>query len=411
MSRIPGRAVAGLLALALAGCSSGSAAASNLAKAVFDTLPGGIVRVTSSGPTAWPDSAGAMLVEESRFSGEEGTPSELGNPQSIAVDEAGRVYVSDRKPSVIKVYGPDGTFIRTIGREGEGPGEFRIGFIAVRDSFLVLHDPQLSRTSVWDSAGTFLRSWHSTCCYWNYIQIDRQNRIYVPSMSPTKSGEKSRGTAYVRWSMEGVALDTVWIPNRDEGKSWTISAKSKDGKGNMMMSTSVPFLPGQTSALRPDGGVVYGWTGNYSIVQSALGTDTVRVFGRAWTPDPASDQRKRDELEGQVKWAKEDYGEAAVRAAFKLSDIPSTLPAFESLRVDRTGRVWARRYAVSDTTKTTFDAFDSTGAYLGPVGTALNLKAWQPQIWTRDGVVTITEDPDGRPTVVRLRLTIPGTPK
>ena len=174
------------------------------------------------------------------------------------------------------------------------------------------------------------------------------------------------------------------------------------------MSTSIPFMPGQTQALHPDGGVVYAWTGAYSIVRSAKGTDSMRVFGRTWTPDPASDARKRDELESQVKWAKESFGEATVRAAFKLSDIPSTLPAFENIRVDQAGRVWARRFAVTDTTRTIFDVFDSTGAYLGPVSVPLNVNAWGRQAWTRDGLVTVIEDQDGRPTVVRLKLTIPG---
>jgi hypothetical protein len=175
----------------------------------------------------------------------------------------------------------------------------------------------------------------------------------------------------------------------------------------MSMSTSVPFMPGQTQALHPDGGVVHGWTGAYSMVRSAIGTDSVMVFGRAWTPDPISDARKRGELESQVKWAKETYGEATVRAAFKLSDIPSTLPAFANLQVDEAGRVWVRRYAVADTTQTTFDLFDSTGAYLGPVKAARTLHAWGQQAWTRDGLVTVVEDQDGRPTVVRLRLKIP----
>jgi hypothetical protein len=134
----------------------------------------------------------------------------------------------------------------------------------------------------------------------------------------------------------------------------------------------------------------------------------VRVFGRAWTPDPASDARKRDQLESQVKWAKDSYGEATVRAAFKISDIPSTLPAFENLRVDEAGRVWARRYAVTDTTRTTFDVFDSTGAYLGPVTSAMSMNAWGQTAWTKGGLVTVIEDQDGRPTVVRLKLSLPG---
>ena len=288
-----------LLLLILSSC--GGAEASHLARAVTDTLPGGIPRVTSAGPTGWTDSSTTRMVEESRFSGADGSAAEIGDPRSLAVDEAGTVYVVDSKPAAIKVFSPDGHLIRTLGREGEGPGEFRVGFIAVRSGHLVLHDPQLARTSVWDTSGTFQRSWHSSCCYWSDIQIDRQQRIYVPSIVPLQPGATSRGTPYVRWSLEGVALDTVWVPYREVKKTWTITVKGADGKMRASMSTGVPFLPSQTSALHPEGGVVYGWTGDYSVIRSATGQDSLRVFGRAWTPEPITEQRRKEELESRIR--------------------------------------------------------------------------------------------------------------
>ena len=388
--------------LLLAACSG--AKASTLARAVIDTLPGGIPRVISPAPTAWNDTSTARLVEESRWSGEDGTPGEIGQPQSLAVDEAGRVYVVDTKPAAIKVFAPDGALIRTIGAEGEGPGEFRIGFIAVRGGYLALHDPRLSRTTVWDTAGTLIKSWHSACCYWTDIQIDREQRIYVPSAGGFKPGQERQGTPWVRWSMDGVALDTVWVPNRESGKVWTITSKGPGGKNVMSMSTGVPFQPSLTYALHPEGGIVYGWTGEYSVVRSGTGRDSLRVFGRTWTPEPIDDARRRAELEDRIREPAKTYGEANVRAAFKLEDLPGTLPAFMNLRVDLSGRTWVRRHVVADTSHTTFDVFDSTGAFLGPVVLPFQMNEWGLQAWTRDGLVTVIEDEDGRPTVVRLRL-------
>ena len=101
------RLTIGGYSLLLGALACGGAEASSLAQAVTDTLPGGIPRVISPAPTAWTDSTGAQLVEEVRWSGEDGSPGELGQPQSLAVDEAGRVYVVDTKPAVIKVFAPD----------------------------------------------------------------------------------------------------------------------------------------------------------------------------------------------------------------------------------------------------------------------------------------------------------------
>ncbi|MGQ0703651.1 MAG: 6-bladed beta-propeller [Gemmatimonadales bacterium] len=393
-----------LLAALLAAC--GGAEAGNLARARTDTLPGGIIRVTSDGPTAWTEAAGATLVEESRFQGEDGTPSELGQPRSVAVDDWGRVYVVDAKPAVIKLFGPDGKFIRTIGREGEGPGEFRVGFVAVRGEHLVLHDPRIGRTSIFDTAGTFLRSWMSSCCYWSDIEIDRERRILIPSMAaPQKPDDKPRGSPYVRWSLEGKAIDTIWVPRREENvKYWSVSLK-EGGKTVRAMMTPIPFMPGQVHTLHPGSGFVYGWTGEYQIVRSQSGSDSGMVFGRAWTPDPVTDERRAGEVESRVQQAGGDrWGEANLRDAFKLADVPTTLPAFEGLRVDRSGRVWVRRWPVSDTTRTFFDVFDASGAYLGPVTAPVRINAFGNQAWTGEGVVAAIEDEEGRPTIVRLKL-------
>lgn len=43
----------------------------------------------------------------------------------IEIDDKGNVYLLDSQLAEVKIYTNDGEFIRSIGREGEGPGEFR----------------------------------------------------------------------------------------------------------------------------------------------------------------------------------------------------------------------------------------------------------------------------------------------
>ncbi|HEX6643977.1 MAG TPA: hypothetical protein VF037_04830, partial [Gemmatimonadales bacterium] len=100
-----------------AGCGAGEDAPP-LGVARRDTLPGGIVAVHSPAPTGWHDTLGWRLVADGRVGGGLDEPGELVNPSSLALDEAGNLYVVDRQPTVIKVFAPDGRFLRTIGREG-----------------------------------------------------------------------------------------------------------------------------------------------------------------------------------------------------------------------------------------------------------------------------------------------------
>ena len=150
-----------------------------------DTLPGGLISIHSDRP-AWRDSLDAWsLVEEVRYGGDDGTIGELVDPLSFIADEGGRLYVVDRKPAIVKVYGPDGSFLRTIGREGSGPGEFRVGFIAVRGDRIALHDPEEGRTTVFDTSCAFVKSAVTFCCISPFAFLRRAGMTRNPSVAIT----------------------------------------------------------------------------------------------------------------------------------------------------------------------------------------------------------------------------------
>ena len=64
------------------------------------------------------------LEEDWRIGGEDDEEI-FGVITSIISDKEGNFYLLDSQLNEVKVYASDGEFLRTIGREGEGPGEFR----------------------------------------------------------------------------------------------------------------------------------------------------------------------------------------------------------------------------------------------------------------------------------------------
>lgn len=46
-------------------------------------------------------------------------------PRDLAIDGRGFVYAADAADANVKIYDPAGNLVRTVGRKGEGPGEFR----------------------------------------------------------------------------------------------------------------------------------------------------------------------------------------------------------------------------------------------------------------------------------------------
>ena len=151
------------------------------------------------------------LAVEQRYGDRSGA--ELANPQTIAVDGQGRLYVADARPAAVKVFNADGSLLRVIGREGGGPGEYRNPWIAARGNRLVIHDPAQSRTSVFDTSGKFLKSWPTFCCHQNEIAVDRSMRVVVPAVlgSPPAGPEPVRTATYVRYDLDGTAIDSIQI--------------------------------------------------------------------------------------------------------------------------------------------------------------------------------------------------------
>jgi hypothetical protein len=325
-------------------------------------------------------------------------------PGTLGVDDWGRVYVADRKPAQIKVFDSTGAFVRAIGREGAGPGEYRVAFIAVRGAHLVVHDPMQSRTSVYDTSGTFIRSWTSSCCFWSDIGIDTANLAYIPTMIPTPKDGRSRGRAYARYRLDGTPLDTLYVPQRaQDERVWAFGSGSGTARRVSMIS-SIPYTPGVMLVLHPMGGFAVGWSGEYRIMRSPRGEDTTMILTRSWSPDQIPETLRKHKVEEMVTNAKDMVGEATAREIAKLSDVPTNAPAFQTLRVDLDGNVWARYLVGSDSTRTRYDVFSPVGAWLGPVTVPVAVPEWGGQFFGRRAIYSTVEDADGRPAIVRVKV-------
>lgn len=390
------------IALFLAACSGSGP---ELATAVRDTLAGGIPRVLSPGPTGWADSADPRawhLVADGVFRGEEGTPAELIDPSALAVDAAGRIYVADRKPVVIKVFDASGRFLHTIGREGEGPGEFRAPFIAVHGASLVVHDPQVSRTSVFDTAGAFIRSWPSSCCYWDEIAVDAEGFAYVPTV---RSGEgDDRSSLRVRYALDGTPRDTMRLPNGPDPAMWTFTGSRGGGGNRMQMMMPVPLSAGTVRSYHPEGGMVYGFAQGYELVRTGTGADSALVFGRAWTAEAIPDSVRQAAVARQVQRLGDDFSESAINDAIARAEVPRVAPPYSDVSVDGRGNAWVRVGADDGLLPVRFDVFGRDGAWLGRVTVNAAIPRFGAVRWTADALYAVMEGEDGVPAIHRYRI-------
>jgi hypothetical protein len=76
------------------------------------------------------------------------------DPAHVAVGDDGTLFVVDRGATAIRVYADTGTFLRSIGTEGNGPGEFRrITALLAHDGQLLVADQRQARITALSSTG------------------------------------------------------------------------------------------------------------------------------------------------------------------------------------------------------------------------------------------------------------------
>jgi hypothetical protein len=78
---------------------------------------------------------------------------------AVVIDRHGNIHIAQPQDHEVRVFDSRGRFLRTVGRRGSGPGEFRsIGALGFRGDTLWVTDPVQYRISLFDPDGRLARS-------------------------------------------------------------------------------------------------------------------------------------------------------------------------------------------------------------------------------------------------------------
>jgi hypothetical protein len=384
-----------LFPIILAACT-GADARTSLNEPVIDTLAGGAVQMTNTGPTAWADTSGWRVVEELVISPPEGSPGELSTTRGLVADAAGNVYVLQRQPNRIAMFGPDGTWLRDIGREGDGPGEFRDGMLGIFGDTLIVQDPNNTRLTTFLTDGTFLATHPSQCCWFtSRVPVLADGRAMIMGTPPT--GREGRG-AYYLTRMDGVVTDTLMMAEeRDDEASDYWEVVRRNGEDVSVSRVNIPMKANDQSAIRPDGRVVRGRNDSYRLVIGNTYADSARVFRATAATLSVTDAQRDSAYQATLERQRDDWRDAFAEVA-KLSDIPDRWPVRTNLVVDTENNTWIAlpgdRGAYS-----MLQVFNPDGVLLGNVPAVEGSGGIFGGFWTRDRIYVGAEDDDGLPII------------
>ncbi len=275
----------------------------------------------------------------------------------VLVDDAENIFIVDRRDFNIKVFDPEGKFMRSIGKKGEGPGEFqRVGSPTfLPDGRLLVMDYQASRTSLFDKTGKFISS-HQWTRRMSRLVLATNTSYFVQELVMEEGADPiaDRKLAINEIDLDGNQVLSFGGFKVPEFK--TIS------DGNVMFGISIPHSPHSIFAGDTGNQCIYHcMTDKYLIEIFDSDGNIFRTIERPYDPLPYTRQDRDKFLER--------YGDRENERQKKLvegMDFPSVKTITDRILVDDIGNLWLQTHEAreeGDTNLALYDIFSSDGTY------------------------------------------------
>lgn len=417
--RLPVSTVVALAAIVLAACGGDTGPTAAAERVPWEgeiSTEGSVTTVINTSGSVW--GAPARLVEEASIGVDIGEqPYMLGSITALwATDD--RIFTVDYDAPSVRVFDFEGRFVMEIGREGEGPGEFRSpnSVVVSRDGLIYVREGMPGgRINVYDPDG-------------NYVETLRGDPM-LASAAPMVI--TSDGAVYTQTRVDQASRSSatgMGVAGRDgiEGEPLSppeFAVESASVFVNDRVSLGLPFLPRVTWAMGPSRTVAAGYPTEYRF-EIHKPDDAIVVVVRPFDPVPVD----ADEAEWQRRATVRSGRQFEPGWNWRGDEIPAIKPAYSRLQVDRSGRIWVtRRGAVTRVencdpdplevasgrprpcwvAETTLDVFAHDGKFLGTVETPPELGDLSGSFIRDDLLIAVLEDAAGTVMVKRYRIVLP----
>jgi hypothetical protein len=283
------------------------------------------------------------LGEELRIGKEGDEQTQFFRVMDVGVDPSGRINVVDARNFRVQVFDPSGKYIRTIGRQGQGPGEFEMpmsvffggqaGYTHVLDRF--------RRVNHFDDKGVYIRS-----AMFDGVAISCFPDAGSGFIAVLLGGSDEELTSFH-------SLSRI----NGEGKTQSVLARFPytlymERREGATLSRSTGYEMSLYAAPLPGNSLVYGYSKDYEFV--VLGPDDKKLLViRADEPRPEFTSIEK--------------------AIFGSMPVPKLKPYFYGLLTDSDGRIYVQKnantkgkrgYGPIATEDKLFDVFSGEGRFL-----------------------------------------------
>jgi hypothetical protein len=291
----------------------------------------------------------------------------FGDAVFFTTDEEGNFYITDFRRRRILKYDPTGQYLLTVGREGQGPGEFQNLSPARfdKDGHIYVTDNISQRISFFDDSGNYLHQ----------IAIpDLFEDLYMNALgyfvsSHTIPLESESGPSFKL--VYGLFDDKFNVisefcaqekhAKRPAGRDPTSIAKAMA----WLLSSEMAFQPRPTYRLGKDDFVFFGYPAKYSVSVYSSKGPKIMTIQRDYEPSRVTEKDK-DYFVSRVaeSYLSRYSSEEERKEIIKYIEYPKYKPAYHSFAQMENGWLIVVVEIVPDGGNL-FDLFDEGGRYIG----------------------------------------------
>jgi hypothetical protein len=292
----------------------------------------------------------------------------------VAVDDEENIYILDLNQGQIRVFNPDGGFIRNISKRGQGPGEFQYpGQIMISpDREFVICDLMARRLFFFSLEGVFQRD-IPTWEHGRLLSVMLDSKGEIIGEVPLR-GEK-QGFSLKRFSSDFAELSNISTKEREK----------------------VPILealsPRIVWCVSEADEVIWGDSEKYEVNFQDKDGKLIKKILKEYEP-------VRIIAEEYSERIKRKFGGRPIPPEFE-QELPKYYPAYESFTMDNDGRLFVSSFEKARSGEGHYcDVFDLEGRFIAKI----HLKT-HPRVWKNHKLYTIEEDEEGYQFVKRYRVT------
>jgi hypothetical protein len=295
--------------------------------------------------------------------------------RDLDVDSEGRIFVLDYKETNIKVFDKSGKHVNTIGRKGQGPGEFQRPsqiYLTPQKEILV-NDTGARQLHFFSLNGIFKRSVSQTnMTFFGGPKVDQKEQIVAAHLITDKK------VTYMLKKFDSRLKEVLKIFSTDILKFPNLN----------------PFFPRASWEITYEGNVIWGFPDKYEL--NIINSEGILIKKIIKDYNPV--RITQDDKDNCIKERFGGYDKVSPGVKIVWDDYYN---AYRNFTIDDEDRIFVHTYEkILNENGFYYDVFDSEGRYIAKIP----LKV-QPQIWKKNRLYTIEEDEDGYQFVKRYKVT------